>query len=381
MTNKLTDNFSYQYWSLQCGYWLFMSLVSLSTLTVWYTDFNWANVAHALLQSVFAIMLSIPLSFIFIKIWQESFKTRLFVIISSVLLASLVWTVARMQTLIMLTPYEIWKDFGGWYFASIFIFLCWAALLHGIKYYQLVEVEHRGMLEAEANTQDELLKRVTAQTDARDAQIKMLRYQLNPHFLCNTLNAINSLIEFDESSKAQKMTVQLSKFLRYSLDHNPDAKIPLANEINALNLYLEIEKTRFGERLQLDFKIDKDAGIANIPSLLLQPVIENSMKHVIAQNENGGTISLKASVVGEQLILEMSDTGSGIKVGRSKIQSTTGRGIGLRNIDERLKVLYQTNYSFELDIMPEGGLKTIIKIPYEPQINASSITSNQNAVS
>ena len=138
MPTKLTDNFSYQYWSLQCGYWLFMSLVSLSTLTVWYTDFNWANVAHALLQSALGIILSIPLSIVFIKIWQKSFKTRLFVIINSVLLASLEWTVARMQTLSIVTPDEIGKDFGGWYFASIFIFLCWAALMHGIKYYQLL---------------------------------------------------------------------------------------------------------------------------------------------------------------------------------------------------------------------------------------------------
>jgi LytS/YehU family sensor histidine kinase len=193
----------------------------------------------------------------------------------------------------------------------------------------------------------------------------MLRYQLNPHFLCNTLNAINSLIECEAPEKAQLMTVQLSKFLRYSLDNNPDTKIALEFEMIALNLYLEIEKTRFGERLKLDFKISDEAKSALIPSLLIQPIIENSMKHVIAQNEEGGTISLWADVVDEMLVLELSDTGAGKSVDGNKMKGKTSRGVGLRNIDERLKVLYADDYVFNLNIIPSGGLKTIIKLPFE----------------
>lgn len=382
MQNRIANNSNYQYWILQCSYWFFIALLSLSTLTVWYAQFNWENVAHTFVQSVLGLLLSLPLYFVFMKYWEHSARRRLSVLILGVLVTSFAWTIARMQAFVMMTPeYDIWVDFGGWYFGSILVFLSWAGLVHGAKYYQLLQLEHKHMLQAEAEVKEELLKRISAQTIARDAQIKMLRYQLNPHFLCNTLNAINSLIETEESTVAQNMTVKLSKFLRYSLDHNPDNKIALKNEINALNLYLDIEKTRFGERLKLDFQIDEQAQTAKIPSLLLQPVIENSMKHVIAQNEEGGTISLKAKVIEQQLILEMSDTGSGVKMGTSKLQISQGRGVGLRNIDQRLKVLYQNNYSFELNISASGGLKTTIKIPYEPQTDSSSSYLNQATLS
>ncbi|MFQ3264997.1 MAG: two-component system LytT family sensor kinase, partial [Colwellia sp.] len=98
---------------------------------------------------------------------------------------------------------------------------------------------------------------------------------------------------------------------------------------------------------------------------LIQPIIENSMKHVIAQNEEGGTITLWADVVDDMLVLELSDTGAGISVDGNKMKGKTSRGVGLRNIDERLKVLYADDYVFNLNIIPSGGLKTIIKLPFE----------------
>ncbi len=281
---------------------------------------------------------------------------------------ALVWTFFRMEAFVQLTgKVEEWGEFGGWHFTSIFIFLCWTGLFHGIRYYELLQSEHSDMLLAEADAREEQLKRMKAQTVARDAQIKMLRYQLNPHFLCNTLNAINSLVESEEPLKAQQMAVNLSRFLRYSLDNNPDTKLALENEIMALNLYLDIEKTRFGDRLKVDFRIDEEAKVGKIPSLLLQPIIENSMKHAISQSEEGGVIGLIATVENNQLVLELFDSGSGIKKAPTKIMSSKGRGVGLRNIGERLKALYGDEYVFELTVTPTGGLKTIIRIPYEAQ--------------
>ena len=372
MHQNIANNPSRQYWLVQIGYWSLICLISLSTLTLWYAQLNWANISHTVAQSILGLLISLPLFHIFLQFWESDFRIRFFVVLSSIMIAAFLWTAARIQAFILMTPEEgTWTDFGGWYFGSILVFLSWAAVFHGFKYYQLLQLEHRILLRTEAEAKEELLKRTTAQNIARDAQIKMLRYQLNPHFLCNTLNAINSLIESEESKIAQDMTVKLSKFLRYSLDHNPDNKIALKNEINALNLYLDIEKTRFGDRLALDFQVATAAQNAKVPSLILQPVIENSMKHVVAQNEEGGTISLKANVVEDKLVLEMSDTGSGIKVGRSKLQISQGRGVGLRNIDERLKVLYRDNFNFELNISASGGLKTIITIPYEPAVSSS----------
>ena len=371
----------YFFWALQLCFWSFVSLISLISLTLWYVQIDVAHLSHTFWQSVVGIIFSLPLYWVFMKCWNTPIFTRASISVASVLLVSFVWTVIRVELYIRLTSTdEIWAQFGGWYFSSIFIYFCWAGFFHGIRYYQLLQFEHKIMLKKEAEAKLEQLKRLSAQSVARDAKIKMLRYQLNPHFLCNTLNAINSLIESELSEKAQQMTVQLSKFLRYSLDNDPDTKIALEFEIKALELYLEIEKTRFGERLQLDFQVSTAAKNALIPSLLLQPIIENSMKHVIAQNEEGGIISLWADVIDNMLVLEVSDTGSGKDVDRNKIKSKTGRGIGLRNIDERLKVLYMDNYVFNLNVRASGGLKTTIKLPLESQGETDIVNQAYNSM-
>ncbi|MBO9488873.1 histidine kinase [Endozoicomonas sp. G2_1] len=355
-----------QFWYMQGVFWFGLSVISFFTLTVWYHQVSLLHVGHTFLQGVFGVLLSLPLYLIFMRTWELPWLKRGVIAFSSVLVFSACWTLLRMLMFIWLTAEQgIWQDFGGWYFGSIFIFLCWSFLFHGIRYYQLLQFEHQQMLEAEASTRKQQLKVIQAQNIARAAQLKMLRYQLNPHFLCNTLNAINALIEVEEPDKAQKMTVQLSQFLRYSLDNNPDVKIPLAQEFKALVLYLDIEKTRFGNRLQLAFSIEERAKAALVPSLLLQPLVENSIKYAIAKSEAGGTISLAARVEDFSLYLTLSDSGAGNKVASSKIKSTNGRGVGLHNTIERLKNLYEASYSFDLDFQPSGGLVAKIRIPFE----------------
>ncbi len=379
--NSISENPIYLFWFLQICFWSFVALISLVSLTLWYVQIDVDHLNHTFLQSCVGIVFSLPLYWVFMRCWNTSLLKRVVASIGSVLLISFAWTVIRVELYVRLTSTDkTWAEFGGWYFSSIFIYFCWAGFFHGIRYYQLLQFEHKIMLKKEAEAKSEQLQKLSAQSVARDAKIKMLRYQLNPHFLCNTLNAINSLIECEQSEKAQSMTVQLSKFLRYSLDNNPDTKMALEFEIKALELYLEIEKTRFGERLQLDFKISDEAKKALIPSLLLQPIIENSMKHVIAQNEDGGTISLLAEVINNMLVLELSDTGSGEQVDRNKMKVNAGRGIGLRNIDERLKVLYSDNYEFNLNVRPSGGLKTTIKLPLESKAETDIVNKAYNAM-
>jgi two-component system LytT family sensor kinase len=356
----------YQFGLLHLGFWAFVSTISFFSLTLWYGPYDWSHIVHIILQAILGLILTLFLYLGFMHIWHKPFFYRAAVGFIMVLVVSLIWTLFRIEAFIRLTDISTeWSEFGGWHFASIFIFLCWTGLFHGMRYNDLLQTEHKIMLKAEAEAREEQMKRMHAQTIARDAQIKMLRYQLNPHFLCNTLNAISSLVEVNESEKAQSMTVQLSRFLRHSLDNNPDTKLSLANEVKALNLYLEIEKTRFGDRLSLDFQIDQEAKLAMVPSLLLQPIIENSMKHAIAQNELGGTISIQAKVVQQRLIMQLSDTGSGSKIGKSKMESSKGRGVGLRNTNERLKALYENDFSVSIDLLPLGGLRTTIEIPCE----------------
>ncbi len=122
------------------------------------------------------------------------------------------------------------------------------------------------------------------------------------------------------------MITQLGHFLRYSLDNDPAVKISLEQEVEALMLYLEIEKTRFGEQLNLDFDISEEAKRAKVPSLLLQPLVENSIKYAIAANENGGTIRLKAIVEKGELQIELADTGPGTGAGHAVAKNRQTRG-------------------------------------------------------
>ena len=192
----------------------------------------------------------------------------------------------------------------------------------------------------------------------------MLQYQLNPHFLFNTLNSISALVKFKETDKAHQMITQLGHFLRYSLDNDPALKISLRQEIEALMLYLDIEQTRFDERLVLQFDVDEQANLAQVPSLLLQPLAENSIKYAIAANESGGTIRLEATVNEGELQIDLTDTGPGTL--RNQPAPKSGRRVGLHNTLQRLKTLYDDAYVFDIKLQPSGGLKISIRIPYEP---------------
>lgn len=363
--DTIEQNPRYRFWFWQIGFWLFMSVIGFFTLILWYSEVSIVNVAHALMQAILGLGCSLVMHRIFIQMDQSHLAIRISAGLGLVLLMALFWTLIHMQIFVSLTGFvHVWGEFGGWYFSSIFVFLCWTGLFHGIRYYELSQSEHKTMLQAETNSQEEHLKRVSAQSEARDAKLKMLRYQLNPHFLCNTLNAINSLIEIGEAEKAQRVTVQLSEFLRYSLDNEPDTKIQLSKEIDALNLYLKIEKTRFGERLNITINIENTAKSALVPSLLLQPIIENSMKHAIAKSEVGGTISIDAKIEEQWLVMRLSDSGDGcFNTRQPKMQSN--KGVGLKNICQRLSVLYENNHYLVSQRSKQGGLLTTIKIPCE----------------
>ena len=159
--------------------------------------------------------------------------------------------------------------------------LLWSGLYFGIKYYETLQHQREATLKAAAL--------------AQEAQLKMLRYQLNPHFLFNTLNAISTLILDDQTKSRTWRSTRLSDFLRYTLDQDPMKKVTLRQEVDALKLYLEIEKLRFGDRLQLEFDIEDAATRALVPSLLLQPLIENAIKYAVAPREEGGRLRIEGA--------------------------------------------------------------------------------------
>ncbi len=210
---------------------------------------------------------------------------------------------------------------------------------------------------------------LAANAMAHQAQLKMLRYQLNPHFLFNTLNAISTLVLDRDNATANRMVQGLSAFLRHSLDADPMQRVTLKQEIDAIGLYLDIEKTRFAERLRVSIDVEPACWSALMPSLLLQPLVENAIKYAVAKRVEGGAIVLRATLEGDRLKLSVTDDGPGWPAldagGALPDQSPQGNRVGLANTRERLHVLYGERQSFEVRNRAEGGFAVTMTLPFE----------------
>ena len=235
------------------------------------------------------------------------------------------------------------------YFSGWSVMLAWSALYFAIKYYRVFQEVRESALKSAAM--------------AHEAQLKMLRYQLNPHFLFNTLNAISTLILEQQTELANRMVTRLSSFLRYSLDNDPMQKVTLQQELAALQLYLDIEKVRFEDHLNLHIDISEQAREAMIPSLLLQPLEENAIKYGIARSEEDGNLRIAARVFAGDLLMELSDDGPGVALINGEIPDA--KGVGLRNTRERLNELYGNHHSLRLSKTEPHGLTISIRIPFE----------------
>ena len=277
------------------------------------------------------------------------------------------WTVAISLTTVVIAAaafsfIETWslatfinpefKPAGMQFFGAIIldfsILAAWSALYYGINYYLLLE--------------EEIDQRVHLESQASSAQLAMLRYQLNPHFLFNTLNSISTLVLLKQTERANAMLSRLSSFLRYTLVNEPTAKVTLVQEVETLKLYLEIEKMRFEDRLRPHFKIDGDTIGARLPSLLLQPLIENAIKYAVTPAENGADIWINARREGRAVRIEVADSGPGHGSAPIDAHST---GVGLANIQDRLMQAYGPAHGFATRTNEHGGFSVIIEIPLE----------------
>jgi len=194
-----------------------------------------------------------------------------------------------------------------------------------------------------------------------DARLQALKMQLQPHFLFNTLHSISSLNVADPQ-KANVMIARLGEFLRLTLEHSDEQMVTLDEEINFLRCYLEIEQIRFSDRLTVEFQLQSETLSAFVPHLLLQPVVENALKHGIAPRAAPGQIVISAKKIGETLLLEVKDNGLGIGSNDSR-NGKAKNGTGLPNIRSRLEQIYEGNFRFELANGSRGGLTVIIEIP------------------
>jgi signal transduction histidine kinase len=264
--------------------------------------------------------------------------------------------------------------FIGIYFYDLTVLGAWSALYYAINFF--VQVEEQ---------QDRLAR---LEMQATSAQLAMLRYQLNPHFLFNTLNSISTLVLLKQTQPANAMLTRLSSFLRHTLIVEPGGKVTVNEEIETLMLYLDIERMRFEDRLQTTFDIEPEAAKCTIPSMLLQPLIENAIKYAVSPQMDGAEISVTAQTQGKRLRIEVADTGPGVgetvsssgagltSALQGRLKTTDSTGVGLANIRDRLAQAYSDEHVFEIRSPESGGFTVLIEIPKEiEQQNAASIAA------
>lgn len=226
-----------------------------------------------------------------------------------------------------------------------------------------------------------------------EARLNALRMELNPHFLFNTLNAISGLVRRGESEAAVRMLARLGDLLRMTLERGGDHRVPLEQELDLLTVYLEIERVRFHDRLSVDVDVDEDALDGMVPTLILQPLVENAVRHGIAPQSRAGRIRVGAQRCNGDLVLEVADSGRGFSdSGRGFLDSgrgvldpgapeqpspnaaSSGTGLGLSNTRARLAELYGDRAEISLGVAPEGGGLVRLVLPYEAAGQAETVS-------
>jgi signal transduction histidine kinase len=203
------------------------------------------------------------------------------------------------------------------------------------------------------------------------AELQVLKSQLHPHFLFNALNTISALMHRDVKA-ADRMLARLSDLLRAALEHTSEQEVPLLEELNFLESYLEIEQTRLAERLSVQIDVPPNVLDAMVPHMILQPLVENAIRHGVAPRKTPGTVTIRARGRREMLDIEVIDDGPGMTSRR-----TRNGGLGLANTRARLEQLYAGQFSFEPRNRAEGGFRVSLSIPFRPIDEADSTNEEQ----
>ncbi len=221
-----------------------------------------------------------------------------------------------------------------------------------------------GIAQFQIRAQLDAVKAAELQRQLSAAHLRALQMQLEPHFLFNTLNAITTLVELGRQQEAAAMLAHLNAILKSTLARTTPEKVPLSQELEIVESYLAIEQVRFADRLRIEFKVEPAALDGLVPCFLLQPIVENAIRHGIARYENEGLVEASARREGDQLRLRIRDTGPAQQIGQQTNQ-IAGNGIGLSNTRERLVHFYRDAFAMKAEPLDAGGFEVDITIPYE----------------
>lgn len=354
--SKAFSKQSHQFWTLQVAGWsgyalvVFLAIIRPQLDTV---GFNLSGqITNLIAETMSGFFLSY-LQWLFIgKIVHLPLKKTLFFSFTFAALLGLIYNIIKLSFFKVIVYNQQWNEgwdmleFGGWLMFSLTTMFAWTSIFFIMLYNTKLQKEHERLLKA--------------QTLAKDAQLQMLRYQLNPHFMFNTMNAISTLILKNENDKANEMLDKLCEFFRYTLDFKTKSKTSLKKELELLELYLSIEKVRFGERLNVQLDISESATYCQVPNMLLQPLVENAIKYAIEPRKSGGKITIKAMCTHNRLLIKVLDDGYGQNEKNKK-----GFGIGISNTKARLDAMFNGDYEINMSSRLEEGVTVEISVPIE----------------
>src|SRR6266566_589889 len=245
--------------------------------------------------------------------------------------------------------YRAYFAFG--FYIDLIIALLIVIAVHALLYYQSFRASE--------------LAQSFLKTDLAQAQLRALKMQLHPHFLFNTLHSISSLV-LEDPPKANSMIARLGDFLRLTIDNSDQQLVSLKEEAEFLRCYLDIEQVRFGDRLTLAFDLEPQTLSAQVPHLILQPMVENAIQHAIAPRSARGHINIEAKRLNSLLRVAITDNGPGIS---SNANLPWKQGVGLTNVRTRLRQIYGPDFRFELMNTKGGGVTAFMEIPFEREPN------------
>jgi two-component system, LytTR family, sensor kinase len=290
--------------------------------------------------------------------WKRAAAKHVGGVIVFTLAHALLWVTCRVFIMKVLADREI-----SWtmHFQELFFLnFDWEMM----TYWAVVGLSHA--FDFHRESQERELTAAQLRTRLAEANLQALQRQLHPHFLFNTLNTISALMHRDTQA-ADAMLERLGDLLRLTLDRIGTQHVSLKDELDFLRKYLEIEKTRFGERLHVHIEVDLDTLDAKVPNLVLQPIVENALRHGIGPKIGGGRVDISARRDGDDLWLEVRDNGVGLTT------DAFHNGVGLTNTRSRLEHLYGDRFRFECHTPPGGGLLVSVVIPFSSEGTGQSM--------
>jgi len=345
------------FWILQSGSWLAFGLAMFA----WGLDYF--NPRDAFVNKALLVITGFSVTLILRSLYRRARTRSKTPLASALLIFSLSFTGAAIWREVQNLLFQVYASAPisgnvtvrlvaiplGTLMYDGFVLFAWSLLYYGINDWAELERQRKRATKAEAM--------------AHAARLRALQSQLEPHFLFNTLNAISTLVVEGQNSDAARMIARLSDFLRLSLETTETPEISVAEELEFVRRYLEIEQVRFGDRLKVAIEAQADAMGGLVPALVLQPLVENAVKHGVLPREKGGSVTVTVARNNGALQLRVADDGPGLPEG-----APVARAVGLSNTAARLAELYADKASFSLDSSPGGGVTATMEIPFRTAV-------------